>query len=134
MTDEGGGATERPGGAEAADSVLVALADPTRRLLLELLAAQGEATATTLAGRLPVSRQAVVKHLAVLDAAGLVSGSRVGREVRFTVRPAALDATARWMAALATDWDRRLADIKHAAEAAEREARQDRGPGARPAT
>ena len=112
---------ERRGTAEAVDSVLVALADPTRRRLLELLAAQGEATATTLAGRLPVSRQAVVKHLAVLDAAGLVSGSRIGREVRYAVRPAALDGTARWMAALAADWDRRLATIKRVAEAAERD-------------
>ncbi|MFF1837162.1 ArsR/SmtB family transcription factor [Streptomyces sp. NPDC058231] len=105
------------------DSVLAALADPTRRRLLDLLAAQGEVTATTLAGQLPVSRQAVVKHLAVLDAAGLVSGSRVGREVRYAVRPAALDATARWMAALAADWDRRLANIKRVAEAAERDPR-----------
>ncbi|WP_031160351.1 ArsR/SmtB family transcription factor [Streptosporangium roseum] len=117
MTDE------RRGAVEAADSVLVALADPTRRQLLDLLAAQGEATATTLAGRLPVSRQAVVKHLAVLDAAGLVSGSRVGREVRYAVRPAALDATARWMAALAADWDRRLANIKRVAEEVERDSR-----------
>lgn len=101
------------------DSVITALADPTRRQLLDLLAAQGEATATRLAERLPVSRQAVVKHLAVLDAAGLVSGSRAGREVRYAVRPAALDATARWMAALASDWDRRLGNIKRVAEAAE---------------
>ncbi|MFD9539019.1 ArsR/SmtB family transcription factor [Streptomyces sp. NPDC060022] len=112
---------EPPGAAEVVDSVLGALADPTRRRLLDLLAAQGEATATTLAEGLPVSRQAVVKHLAVLDAAGLVTGGRVGREVRYTVRPAALDATARWMATLATDWDRRLADIKRVAEAAERD-------------
>jgi DNA-binding transcriptional ArsR family regulator len=112
--------TDEPrGGVEAVDSVLVALADQTRRQLLDLLAARGEATATTLAERLPVSRQAVVKHLAVLDAAGLVSGSRVGREVRYAVRPAALDATARWMAALAVDWDRRLANIKRVAEAAD---------------
>ncbi|MGW2997920.1 ArsR/SmtB family transcription factor [Streptomyces sp. NPDC001193] len=113
MTDE-----DR-GGTEAVDGVLAALADPTRRRLLDLLAAQGEASATALADRLPVSRQAVVKHLAVLDAAGLVSGSRVGREVRYAVRPAALDATARWMAALATDWDRRLARIKRIAESTE---------------
>ncbi|MEU7058150.1 metalloregulator ArsR/SmtB family transcription factor [Streptomyces sp. NPDC046197] len=112
---------DRPGATEIVDSVLGALADPTRRRLLDLLAAQGEATATTLAERLPVSRQAVVKHLAVLDAAGLVSGSRVGREVRYEVRPAALDATARWMASLAADWDRRLANIKRVAEAAERD-------------
>ncbi|MGW3635879.1 ArsR/SmtB family transcription factor [Streptomyces sp. NPDC005122] len=116
---------ERPGAAGVFDSVLVALADPTRRQLLELLAARGEATATTLAEGLPVSRQAVVKHLSVLDAAGLVTGGRVGREVRYAVRPSALSATARWMATLATDWDRRLADIKHIAEAAEREARNE---------
>ncbi|THA61439.1 ArsR family transcriptional regulator [Streptomyces sp. A0958] len=112
---------ERPGAAEVVDSVLGALADPTRRQLLDLLAAQGEATATTLAEHLPVSRQAVVKHLAVLDAAGLVSGSRIGREVRYVVRPAALDTTAGWMASLAADWDRRLANIKRVAEAAERD-------------
>jgi DNA-binding transcriptional ArsR family regulator len=106
------------------DNVLVALADPTRRRLLDLLADDGEATATTLAGRLPVSRQAVVKHLAVLDAAGLVTGRRVGREARYAVRPAALDATARWMTSLAAEWDRRLATIKRVAEEAEREARR----------
>jgi DNA-binding transcriptional ArsR family regulator len=117
---------QRRGAVEAVDSVLAALADPTRRQLLDLLAVQGEATATTLAERLPVSRQAVVKHLAVLGAAGLVSGGRVGREVRYAVRPAALDATARWMATLAADWDRRLANIKRVAEAAERDTRQRR--------
>ncbi|MFI9150311.1 ArsR/SmtB family transcription factor [Streptomyces sp. NPDC053367] len=116
--------TEERSGAESVDGVLGALADPTRRRLLDLLAAHGEATATTLAGRLPVSRQAVVKHLAVLDAAGLVAASRAGREVRYVVRPAALDATARWMASLASEWDRRLARIKRIAEAAE----QDQDP------
>lgn len=114
MTDE------RQRSVGVVDSVLVALADNTRRELLQLLAAQGEATATTLAESLPISRQAVAKHLAVLDAAGLVSGSRVGREVRYAVKPATLDATARWMTTLAADWDRRLAKIKHIAEAAER--------------
>jgi DNA-binding transcriptional ArsR family regulator len=112
--------TERHGSSGPVSDVLAALADPTRRRLLDLLAAQGAGTATTLAERLPVSRQAVVKHLAVLDAAGLVSGNRVGREVRYTVQPAALDATARWMTALAADWDRRLANIKRIAEEAER--------------
>ncbi|MER7976407.1 metalloregulator ArsR/SmtB family transcription factor [Streptomyces sp. NPDC095817] len=107
----------RPGGGdEAVDGVLGALADPTRRQLLDLLAEMGTGTATTLAERLPVSRQAVVKHLVVLDTAGLVSGSRVGREVRYTLRPAALNAASRWMAALAADWDRRLAHIKRVAE------------------
>jgi DNA-binding transcriptional ArsR family regulator len=108
-------------GTETVDSVLAALADPTRRRLLDTLAASGSATATMLATTLPVSRQAVVKHLAVLDAAGLVTGGRVGREVRYTVRPEALGVTARWMAQLATDWDRRLATIKRIAEAGESE-------------
>ncbi|MFB7963995.1 ArsR/SmtB family transcription factor [Streptomyces sp. NPDC056019] len=107
--------TEEPV-SDPADRVFGALADPTRRALLDLIAEQGEATATSLAARLPVSRQAVVKHLAVLDTAGLVTAARVGREVRYAVRPAALDATARWMAALASDWDRRLAAIKRIAE------------------
>ena len=108
--------------AQAVDDVLAALADPTRRQLLDLLAARGEATATMLATDLPVSRQAVAKHLAVLGAAGLVAGDRAGREVRYSVRSERLGATARWMAALAADWDRRLATIKRLAEA-------DQGPG-----
>ncbi len=103
---------------QGTDEVLTALADPTRRHLLDALAARGAATATTLATELPISRQAVVKHLAVLEAAGLVCGGRVGREVRFVLQPQALDATARWMAALAADWDRRLAAIKRIAESA----------------
>jgi DNA-binding transcriptional ArsR family regulator len=104
------------------DGVLTALAEPTRRQLLDLLATHGQATATTLAEGLPVTRQAVVKHLTVLAAAGLVDSVKTGREVRYTVRPAALDATARWMTALAAAWDRRLAKIKRFAEAAERAA------------
>jgi DNA-binding transcriptional ArsR family regulator len=115
VTEEAGAGS----GAAAVDGVLAALADPTRRQLLDQLAARGEVSATALAEGLPVTRQAVVKHLAVLDAAGLVSGHRVGREVRYEVHPAALDATARWMVALAADWDRRLAGIKRLAEAAE---------------
>jgi DNA-binding transcriptional ArsR family regulator len=96
--------------------VLVALADPTRRQLLAALAARGTATATALAGQLPVSRQAVVKHLAVLSRAGLVAGQREGREVRYVARPEGLAATARWMTELAAEWDQRLRDIKRIAE------------------
>ncbi|GAB2884611.1 ArsR/SmtB family transcription factor [Streptomyces mayteni] len=96
--------------------VLVALADPTRRRLLDALAEAGQASATTLAGRLPVSRQAVVKHLQVLLDAGLVSGGRAGREVLYRVRPAPLDASARWLDELSASWDRRLAALKRAAE------------------
>jgi DNA-binding transcriptional ArsR family regulator len=100
----------------ATDEVLTALADPTRRRVLTLLAERGEGTATTLAGELPVSRVAVVKHLAVLDRAGLVEARRQGREVLYTVRTEQLDATARWMASLAAEWDARLAAIKRLAE------------------
>ena len=109
---------------EVVGVVLAALADPTRRRLLDRLSALGQATATTLADGLPISRQAVVKHLGVLDGAGLVAATKVGREVRYAVHPDALDATARWMAALAADWDRRLAKIKRVAEAAEAAARK----------
>ena len=84
--------------------------------MLSLLAERGEGTATTLAGDLPVSRVAVVKHLAVLERAGLVVPRRQGREVRYTVRAERLDATARWMAVLASRWDARLAAIKRMAE------------------
>lgn len=100
----------------AVGDVLVALADPTRRRVLDVLAARGEGTATTVAAELPVSRQAVVKHLAVLDAAGLVAGGRAGREVRYSVRSQQLDAAARWLAGLAAEWDRRLEGIRRTAE------------------
>ena len=98
-------------------TVLAALADPTRRQLLEALADAGDASATTLAGRLPVSRQAVVKHLSVLEDAGLVTAGRAGREVLYRVRPDPLAASARWLTDLAGAWDRRLAMLKRAAEA-----------------
>lgn len=99
--------------------IFAALADPTRWQVLSLLAERGEATATTLAGDLPVSRVAVVKHLAVLDRAGLVEARRQGREVRYTVRTDKLSATARQLSAIAGEWDARLAAIKRLAEAEE---------------
>lgn len=100
----------------AADEVMAALADPTRWRVLSLLAERGEGTATTLAGELPVSRVAVVKHLAVLERAGLVEGARRGREVRYRARPERLEETARWMAGLASQWDQRLDVLKRLAE------------------
>ncbi len=100
--------------------MLTALADPTRRDLLELLSVRGEATATALADDLLISRQAVSQHLAVLDGVGLVAGRRQGREHRFVVRTEPLDDTARWMGQLAQQWDRRLRTIKHIAETAHR--------------
>ena len=102
--------------AAPAPEVFAALADPTRWRVLTLLAERGDGTATTLAGELPVSRPAVIKHLAVLDRAGLVEARRRGREVRYTVRPERLDAAARDLADLAAAWDARLAAIKRMAE------------------
>jgi DNA-binding transcriptional ArsR family regulator len=96
--------------------LFAALADPTRRRVLDLLASHGEGTATTLAAELPVSRPAVIKHLTVLDRAGLVESRRRGREVRYSVRPEPLDSAARWMARVAADWDTRLAALKRLAE------------------
>jgi DNA-binding transcriptional ArsR family regulator len=109
----------RPGG--EVDELWAAVAEPTRRRLLDVLLARGEATATTLGAELPVSRQAVAKHLAVLDRVGLVEGRREGREVRYTVRPERLDEAIRSMARVAAGWDERLAAIKRLAESAHRE-------------
>lgn len=98
-------------------AVFAALSDPTRRQVLDLLAAAGEATATAVAAKLPVSRPAVIKHLGVLSRAGLVASRRNGREVRFAVQPDILHATARELDAIAAEWDARLARIKALAEA-----------------
>jgi DNA-binding transcriptional ArsR family regulator len=100
----------------AVGDVFGALADPMRRDLLEIISQQGTATATTLAGELPISRQGVVQHLAVLTDVGLVAGRRQGRERRFQVRPETLSDTAVWMTDLARRWDARLATIKSLAE------------------
>lgn len=111
----GSGADAGPG-ADAVAEVFSALADPTRRRILDALAAHGEATATVLAAELPVSRQAIVKHLGVLDRAGLVAGHREGREARYRVIPERLGVTARWMDRVAAAWDTRLSAIKRLAE------------------
>jgi ArsR family transcriptional regulator, cadmium/lead-responsive transcriptional repressor len=108
--------------AVAEDALWAAVADPTRRRVLDALLEHGEASTTTLANGLPVTRQAVAKHLAVLDRAGLVAGRRRGREVRYAVRPERLDDAAEAMARVAARWDRRLARIKQLAESAQTEA------------
>jgi DNA-binding transcriptional ArsR family regulator len=92
------------------------MADATRRQLLTVLAARGPTTATTLADGLPISRQAVAKHLAVLSQAGLVTSSKHGRDVLFAIRTTGVTEAANWLAALAADWDGRLAAIKRIAE------------------
>ena len=100
------------------DELWSAVADPTRRRVLDVLLDRGEATATAVAGELPVTRQAVAKHMVVLDRAGLVEGRRQGREVRYAVRPQRLGAATHSMAQVAAEWDARLAAIKRIAEAA----------------
>lgn len=92
------------------------LADRTRRRVLELLGGAGEATAGALADHLPVTRQAVVQHLGVLEAAGLAASRRDGRRVLYRTLPSAIDEVARWLASIAADWDRRLHAIKGIAE------------------
>ncbi|MFD5600414.1 ArsR/SmtB family transcription factor [Leucobacter sp. NPDC058333] len=101
------------------ESVLVALADPTRRSVLEALATRPAASASALARELPISRQMVLKHLSVLAESGLVQSARVGREVLFQVRSAPLTEAANWMSSLATQWDARLLDLKLRAEQSE---------------
>jgi DNA-binding transcriptional ArsR family regulator len=100
------------------DELWSAIADPSRRRVLDLLVRRGEATASSLADEVPVTRQAVSKHLAVLARAGLVTSRREGREVRFRIDPDRLDEATRAMGELAEEWDRRLATIKRLAEAA----------------
>ena len=98
------------------DELWSAVADPTRRRVVDVLLDRGEATATTVAGELPVTRQAVAKHLAVLNRVGLVEGRRRGREVRYAIRPRRLDTATRSMTQLAAEWDARLSSIKRIAE------------------
>jgi DNA-binding transcriptional ArsR family regulator len=110
-----------PGTGGQDEELWAAVAEPSRRLLLDVLLAHGEATPTMLAAELPFTRQAVAKHLAVLTRAGLVEGRRAGREVRYAVRAEQLDAAAQAMADVAAQWDRRVQAIKRLAEAAHRE-------------
>ncbi len=92
-----------------AEQVFVALGDPTRRAILATLATDGAATATDLAARLPISRQAISKHLALMTDAGLVApepGER--RRVRYRLRSEPVQLAQQYLAALAHDWDARL--------------------------
>jgi DNA-binding transcriptional ArsR family regulator len=96
---------------EPPDAVFAALADPTRRDVLRAVAERGPVTATALAGGLPVSRQAVAKHLGLLRDAGLVAAERSGRETRFVARTEPLEELASWAAQAGRRWDARLARL-----------------------
>jgi DNA-binding transcriptional ArsR family regulator len=104
--------------AVAEDQLLEAVADSSRRMLLELLLTR-EATPTALAAEVPFTRQAVAKHLAVLGRVGLVTSTRQGREITYSVRPEHMDIAVRAMARVAARWDARLSAIKQIAESSE---------------
>ena len=103
----------RPDVEAIAEQVFTALADPSRRAILAALAAQGPATATDLADRLPITRQGIAKHLVLLSDAGLVTpepGER--RRVRYRLQSAPMQVAQQFLAALAHDWDGRLDALK----------------------
>jgi DNA-binding transcriptional ArsR family regulator len=95
-----------------ADAVFTALADPTRRGLLETLSRGGNATLSALAAGLPMSRQAVAKHLTALRDAELVSSERVGRTTVYELRPEGLADAAGWIEMVGAEWDERLAALR----------------------
>ena len=107
------------GSLEQYGSVFIALADPNRRAVLERLARSGEESASSIAQAMPISRQAVIKHLAQLDRADLVRSRRRGKEVLFAVHPESLIRTANALEQIAVGWDRRLLALKQIAEGSE---------------
>jgi DNA-binding transcriptional ArsR family regulator len=100
--------------AQTADAVFAALADPTRRRVIEILAQRATETATGLAAELPISRQAVAKHLGALKRARLVRAQRRGRETQYSLDAAALAEVERWVAAVGAEWDERLGRLERA--------------------
>ena len=102
--------------AVADDDLWSAIGDPTRRRMIDLLLVDGQGTATSLSGQLPVTRQAVSKHLAVLDRVGLVHGATTGRERRYRVDDAQLTRAAAQLASVGSAWDGRLRRIARIAE------------------
>jgi DNA-binding transcriptional ArsR family regulator len=101
------------------DALWAAIGEPTRRRLLDLLLEQ-EGTATTLSNQLPVTRQAVAKHLGVLDRVGLVRSTAAGREKRYRVDDAQLARAVAQLSAVGSAWDARLQRIKRIAESIQR--------------
>jgi ArsR family transcriptional regulator, cadmium/lead-responsive transcriptional repressor len=100
------------------DELWSAIGDPSRRQVLDLLVSNGEVSASWLAERVPFSRQAVSKHLVVLERVRLISRRKQGREVLYQVDAGRLDQATRAMAEQAAQWDRRLGVLKRLAEAA----------------
>ena len=92
--------------------IFAALADPMRRRLLVNLAKRSPRTATQLAREYPITRQGILKHLAILEAAGLVAVQQAGREKRYTLSPEPLGELEQWVSDLSATWDGRLARLK----------------------
>jgi DNA-binding transcriptional ArsR family regulator len=100
-------------------AVFGALADPTRRRMLDALLQEGTISVPKLTAELPITRQAVAKHLATLDQAGLIERADPhpsGREVRYRLRPGAVHGAATWLAQADAAWDERLARLKQVME------------------
>ena len=97
---------------EQVGAVFAALADPTRRQVVQSLSAGATVTASGLAAELPMTRQAVTKHLVALDHAGLVEAERRGRETHYRLTPEPLTEAASWMAAVGGQWDDRLSSLR----------------------
>jgi predicted transcriptional regulator len=102
------------------DDLWSAIGDPSRRRMLDLLLLEGDGTATTLSEQLPVTRQAVAKHLAVLDRVGLVHATTAGREKRYRVDDAQFARAVAQLSSVVSAWDARLRRIKRIAEAIQR--------------
>ncbi|MFI5954921.1 ArsR/SmtB family transcription factor [Cryptosporangium sp. NPDC051539] len=106
------------------DDLWSAIGDPTRRRMLDLLLAEDGGTATTLSRQLPVTRQAVAKHLTVLDAVGLVRMTSAGRERRYEIDQAQFARAVAQLTAVGATWDARLGRIKRLAERIQRDVQQ----------
>jgi len=111
------------------DDLWSAVGDPTRRRMVDLLLSHGGGTATSLSEHLPVTRQAIAKHLAVLDRVGLVHATTAGRERQFHVDQAQLARAVAQLADVGAAWDSRLRRIKRLAETIQRGADEKRGTG-----
>ncbi|MFG2802352.1 ArsR/SmtB family transcription factor [Streptomyces pseudovenezuelae] len=107
------------------DELWSAVGDPTRRRMLDLLLSEGSGTATSLSEQLPVTRQAVAKHLLVLDRVGLVHATTAGREKQFRVDQTQLARAVAQLADVGAAWDSRLQRIKRIAETIQRGKDQD---------
>jgi predicted transcriptional regulator len=106
------------------DDLWSAVGDPTRRRMLDLLLAEGDGTATSLSERLPVTRQAIAKHLSLLDRVGLVHATPAGRERRYRVDETQLARAVAQLSSVGAAWDARLRRIKRIAESIQRKQNQ----------